>query len=44
MPVGTKLPNNVIAYEDSKLMINEESSNSDARKSKMKEVSSILAV
>ena len=44
LPVGTKLPNNVIAYEDSKIMINEESSNADARKSKIKEVSSILAV
>lgn len=44
LPVGTRMGNNMVAYEDGKLMSNEESSSNDTKKPKMKELCNILGV
>ena len=38
LSVGTKMANNVIAYDDGKTMLNEENPNMDTKKPKMKEL------
>ena len=44
MPVGTKMQNNTVAYEDGKIMPIFESAGTDGKKPKMKDLCSILAV
>lgn len=44
LPVGTRMGNNMVAYEDGKMMGNEESASIDTKKPKMKELCSILGV
>ena len=43
LPVGTKLPSNMVAYEDGKAMFNEENQAFETKKPKMKELCSILS-
>ena len=43
LPVGNKLGNFTVAYEDGKFMNNEENSALDNKKTKMKELCNILA-
>ena len=44
LPVGTKMVDNQVAYEDGKMMVNQENSTADIKKPKMKELCSIQAV
>ena len=43
LSVGTRMANNVVAYDDGKTMLNEENPNQDTKKPKMKDLCSILA-
>ena len=43
LTVGSKLVNNMVAYEDGKQMINDENPAVDTKMPKMKELCSILA-